>query len=82
MPRYFLHLHNNLGPVTDEEGQDLPDLEAAHLEAIRNIRGLLSAELKEGQIDLSGRIEIFDEPGNLLRVVPFTDAVRVEGLTG
>lgn len=82
MPRYFLHLHNRLSPVLDEEGQDLPDLEAARSEAIHNIRGLLSAELKEGAIDFGGRIEIYDERGMLVDTVPFAQAVEVLGLDG
>lgn len=78
MPRFHLHLHNRTGSVPDVEGQDLPDEAAAREEAIRSIRSIVSAEVQDGFVDLNGRVEIADGGGEVVAVVPFTDAVRVE----
>ena len=77
MTRFYLHIHNGIGLSEDEEGCECPDLEAARNEAIRGIRSLLAAELIEGSIDLCGRIEVADEAGRIVAVVPFRDAVEL-----
>ncbi len=77
MPRYFLHLHNHLGFVCDEEGRELPDLAAARREAVLGIRSLLAEELRRGTIDLRGRLEVASEEGEILAVIRFSEAVDV-----
>jgi hypothetical protein len=77
MPRFFLHVHNRIGFVEDEEGQDLPDLDAARDVAIASIRSIISEEASQGAIDLGGRVEIVDEHRRTLSVVPFADAFAV-----
>lgn len=77
MPRYFTHLYNSIGHLPDEEGVWLADLDEARQVAIINIRSLLSEELKGGSVNLNGRIEVADESGKRLLVVPFAEAVRV-----
>jgi hypothetical protein len=82
MPRFHLNLHNGLGLTPDEEGLDLPDEEAARAEAIRSIRSLVSEEVKEGCIDLNGRIEIIGEDGQCVDTIRFVDAVELQPVTG
>lgn len=40
MPRYFFHICNGIEDI-DEQGHELPDVEAARLEAVRYGGGLL-----------------------------------------
>jgi hypothetical protein len=77
MARYYLHISNGGGYSEDPEGQELPDLEAARASAIEGARSLLSEEARQGQLDLSGRIDIADADGNILLSVPFGDAVKL-----
>ena len=80
MARFYLHLHNGIGYVRDEDGQDLAELSQARDLAIVSIRDIIGAEAKKGRIDLRGRIEITDDAGKVLAVVPFSEALTV--LTG
>jgi hypothetical protein len=77
MERYFLHIDNGGGYSEDPEGQELENLDAARTAAIEGVRSLLSEEARQGQLDLSGRIEIADADGNILMIVPFSDAVEL-----
>jgi len=78
MAHYYLHISNGGGYSEDLEGQELPDLDAARASAIEGVRSLLSEEARQGQLDLSGRIDIADADGNLLLSVPFSDAVELK----
>jgi hypothetical protein len=77
MARYYLHINNGGGYSEDTEGQELADLGAARTAAIEGVRSLLSEEARQGQLDLSGTIEIADADGNILLIVPFSDAVEL-----
>jgi hypothetical protein len=72
MKRYYLHLFNSAGSAPDEEGKELPSLEAARELALLSIRDLLSEEAK-----VRGRIEIADETGQLLATVHFPEAFEL-----
>jgi hypothetical protein len=62
--------------VDGDEGTELPSLTAAKSEALMDARGLMSAAILEGD-DISGRsIEICNETGNVLFILPFADAVK------
>ena len=78
MPRFYFHLHDNL-VTPDEEGQVLPTVECAVEEAKRGAIELACAELQNGRLNLSHRIEVTDENGQVVAVVPFRDTVEVEG---
>lgn len=77
MPRYFLHIVNRVGFAPDEEGVELDDLPAAVEQAKDGIRSIISDEARSGRIDLNGRVEIADEAGAILQVVPFPDAFEI-----
>ena len=77
MPLFFLHVFNRTGCSRDEEGLDLPDLDAARAEAVEGIRSILRDEVARGTLDLEGRIEIADEAGRIVDVVAFNDAIEV-----
>jgi hypothetical protein len=77
MPHYYLHVYNSIGCSPDDEGQELPDLEAARGVAVEGIRSILSDDVVHGVIDFGGRIDIADAAGALLASVPFRDAVEL-----
>jgi hypothetical protein len=78
MPLYFLDICNTDIKASDPEGHQLADLEAARREAIASIRSILSHEVAEGRLDLRGEIRIEDEQGNVVRVVPYADAIEIK----
>jgi hypothetical protein len=79
VPRYYFHLHNDLD-VTDDEGKELPDLEAAREWAACNAQMVMAQTLKdEGKINFKHTIDIEDEQGAVLATVRFKDSVQVEG---
>lgn len=77
MPRFYFHLHNQIGEVPDEEGEDLPDLAAARARAIENIRSIMAGEIAEGRLDLRGSIDIADSGGAVVATVRFPEAVEL-----
>ena len=78
MPRYFFHLYNDVIAM-DDEGVDLPDLEAARANGIKEAREMMVETVSEGRINLSHRIDIADESGAVIDSVIFAEAVAVEG---
>lgn len=77
MARYYFHIHNRIGYVRDEEGEEVADLEAARMKAIDSVRSMLGDEARQGLIDLCGRIDIAEEAGEVLLVLPFTEAFEL-----
>ena len=77
MPRYYFHLHNG-ATSRDEEGRELADLAAAREEAIKAARDLMGEDIRAGLLRLGQRIEILDEDGAEVLVVPFAEAVMIE----
>jgi hypothetical protein len=78
MPHYFFHLYNDIISM-DDEGVELPDLEAAHANGIREAREMMLKTVVEGRINLTHRIDIADETGTVVDSVTFAEAVTVEG---
>jgi hypothetical protein len=78
VPRFYFHLHNDID-VPDDEGVDLPDLNAARAHAARQARVTFGETAKdEGRVVLHHRIDIENEQGTVLDTVHFRDAVSVE----
>ena len=72
MPRYFTHFYNS-EVLCDERGQDFASLDDARAGARRSASELIAEHILEGiPIDLSDRLEIMDEAGNLMVVVRFS----------
>ncbi|MFL5531119.1 MAG: DUF6894 family protein [Gemmatimonadales bacterium] len=70
---YYLHIRNSDKLEIDPDGTELPDLDAAVVEALKVARELV------GEVDDLGRdavIEIADGSGETILTVPFSDAVR------
>ncbi len=77
MPRFYLHVCDGKLFAEDEEGVELHDIEAARRQAIVGLRDIMSAEMKDGQINMAAFVEIEDENHQLVMTVPFLDAVEV-----
>ena len=75
MPRFYFHVCNGNGFVEDEEGQELPDLEAARAAAISAARDIMARDVQRGALDLSSFIEIEDPEHRLVHTLGFEDAV-------
>lgn len=76
-----LHFHlNECGTVTgDEEGREVASLASAYDLAITAARAVMCAEVAEGRLCLSCHIEVIDEHGTRVLLVPFSDAVTITG---
>jgi hypothetical protein len=75
--RFHFHVTNGLGVTEDEEGRELADLDEARREAIKGVRSIISEEVKEGSLDLRGRIDVADPAGRVLLTIAFIEAVQV-----
>ena len=78
MPRFFFHLHEGQYLV-DEEGLELADLSAARQRARDCVLDILSAEVKQGHLNLNNRIDIADESGAVVEGLLFRDALKISG---
>ena len=78
MPVFYFHLLNDVD-APDDEGKELPDIEAAMQHARRFARFTAADTLKaDGRIVLSHRINVEDGTGSVLGTVTFGDVVKVE----
>lgn len=76
MPRYFFHLRDG-DQTDDEEGMDLPGVDAAREFAVDCARDIVSADIKQGWLDLEHSIDVVDEYGAHVLTMPFRDAFAV-----
>jgi hypothetical protein len=77
MQRFYFHLHNDVD-APDDEGKELPDIDAARAYAEANAVDLMAATLKEkGRLNLGHHIDIEDEHGKVLATVRFRDVVAI-----
>ena len=51
---------------------------AARKQALKNARAIACQEVLEGHLNLTHRIEVEDEKGRPVLVLPFQEAVKVE----
>ena len=81
MPRFRFHLYNDIETM-DPVGRIFPDLEAAHVDAIRSARELMATDLTgRGEINIGHWIELEDDKGEVV-VVPFRDAITIHDRPG
>ena len=73
----LFNIRNGLGFTRDHEGLDLPSERDAQAEAIKGARSLLSAEVIDGMLDLSGQIEVTDDRDGEVMTVRFRDVVNI-----
>jgi hypothetical protein len=75
MPRYHLHLRFRDRLVKDEEGAELPDLEAARHEARQTLRDLAAEDISAGRSLRIRSVEICDEDGRDIATVSVAAAI-------
>jgi len=77
MPIYHLNIFNDIDAI-DEQGAEYPDLEAAKRAAIVAARELMAHHLMAGRpLVLHHRIEIADDAGEALAVLPFREIITI-----
>lgn len=74
--RYHFHVVAGGEVVLDEEGCELGEAEVRSA-ALKGARSLIVEDVKAGRLDLSGRIDVVDEYGRQVLVLPFRDAVEL-----
>jgi hypothetical protein len=77
VPLFYFHLHDRFGSVPDPEARELADLEVVRAQALKGARSIISEDVGYGRIDLTGRIDVCDEAGELVLSLPFRDAVEL-----
>lgn len=77
MPRFFFHLCDGTGLVVDEEGQELPTLEAARARALTEARHIMADDMRGGHLNLASFIEVQNAAGDYLFTLTFEDAFEV-----
>ena len=80
MPRYYFNLEMSGTAYPDPEGREVRDLQHARDAAIADTRDLIAADAKAGQLCLSCNIDIADERGRIVLIVPFHEVVQVTGI--
>ena len=75
MPRFFLHIDDGTQRIEDEEGSELPDLEAAREEALGSARQLWAAAILKQQDIGSRRFLIASGDGNIVELIEMDDAL-------
>jgi hypothetical protein len=77
MPRYFFNVYDDV-IAPDEEGTELPNIEAARLHAVIGARDIVSEQVRRGYFVRSHWLDVVDENGNLLLKVTFGEAVDIK----
>lgn len=76
MPRYYFDLRNDVD-VDDEEGRELPDMEAVRAAALAEAREMIAESVHTGRLHLGHRIQVRDEFGTVVHITRFADALEV-----
>ncbi|NTZ63740.1 hypothetical protein G6L24_25920 [Agrobacterium tumefaciens] len=75
MPRFFFSIVSGQHVLDDDEGSELVSLDQAIEEARKDARELMSEAVLQGRDISQGYIVIRDSAHELLKVVPFADAL-------
>jgi len=78
VPVYFFNVRQEDRLGIDEAGVDLPGLEAAHQHATELAREIMCDAVLEGEVALDRSVEVTDEAGGIVLVLPFADVVEVK----
>ncbi len=74
----LLHVFDD-AVAMDDEGLELPDVEAVRRVALKGARSLIAEEVNKGRLCLRHRIEVEDEDHRPVMTLPFAAAVQVDG---
>jgi hypothetical protein len=76
VPLYFFHLGGVSFDIEADNGLDYPDDDSARAAAVAGARSMIAADVLNGTLDLSPRIDVTDEQGTQLFSVAFASAVN------
>src|ERR1041384_3062558 len=76
MARYFFHLISPDGPSEDEIGTELPNAEAAYLEACNTALEISYEMLREREDPSRHSFEVTDAKGQIVYEIPFAEVTR------
>lgn len=77
--RYFFHLREEDDYVLDEEGVELPDIKDVRQAALQSARSVIAGDAITGKLSLKSVVEVDDEEGTRVLVLPFREAVSIDG---
>ena len=78
MPRFFTHIRTEARLITDDEGADLDDLNAARRYAVAAAREMLAERVRTGKPMGRDVFEVTAEAGAVVLVMPFAEALVLE----
>ena len=78
MPRFFMHLVDDVDILLDAEGLELP-FEALQGRALASARDCIAGDVQEGRLDLHYRIDVHDENDRIVHSLRFADAIEMVG---
>ena len=76
MPFYFFHVRDGSETIRDEEGIDLPDIEAARNEARASARGFIAQRVQARETSVGQIIDIADQTGSVLESLTVSDVLN------
>lgn len=76
MPKFFLHQVSPGRRIPDPDGAEFQTLEDARIEAVAAAQEVAADSLRAGKGLVAITIEIADEAGNIVAVVPFHDVLK------
>lgn len=77
MPRFYFHIFDE-AIVGDDDGLMLSGLDAARAVALEGARAMICDQVKKGRLNLGHRIEVEDETGEQVLLLPFVEALKIE----
>jgi hypothetical protein len=77
MPHFYLHLRDGDRLIEDQEGSELPDLDAARQQAMAGAREILAGKMLAGEVVNGQRFEITDEAGVVVCSLPLKEALKL-----
>jgi len=75
---FYFNVRSDESFDADDEGIDLPSLEAARREATKSAREMVAELILYDQRIDGMQFEITDEKGNVLSTVPFRDVIKFD----
>ena len=76
MPRYFFHFHDGNVLDHDEDGLEMPDLDAAYLEAFEAAKDMWIEAIRTMHNPSRERFEVADDNGTTLLTVPLNEVME------
>jgi hypothetical protein len=78
MARFYFHIRRGKEVVMDEEGVDLPDVEAARKEGLLAAREILAEMVLHNEVVDGQEFQIADDRGIVVATIPFRSVIRDE----